>query len=40
MVSSRDGFLSSEDAAEGHGKAGVECSITVCLNTSGVVRLG
>ena len=40
MVSSRDGFLFSENAVAGQGNAGAECSGVVCLNTSGVVHLG
>ena len=35
MVSSREGFLFSTKAAFGQGRAGAECSINVCLNTSG-----
>ena len=35
MVSSREGFLFSEKVAFGHGRAGAECSINICLNTSG-----
>ena len=40
MVSSREGFLLSENAALGRGNAGAECSINVCLNTSGDGLLG
>ena len=40
MVSSREGFLYSENAAFGQGNAGTECSIKVCLNTSEEGRLG
>ena len=35
MVSLKEGFLLSETAAFSWGKAGAECSINVCLNTSG-----
>ena len=40
MVSSRDGFLFSENAALGRGNAGVECSTIVVLKMSGGDRLG
>ena len=40
MVSSREGFLFSEKAVFGQGSAGVECSISICLNTSGEGHLG
>ena len=40
MVSSRDGFLFTENAALGCGNAGVECSFTDVLKTSGEDRLG
>ena len=39
-MSSRDGFLLTERAALGCGKAGVECSFTDVLKTSGEDRLG
>ena len=40
MVSSREGFLFFEKAAFGQGRAGAECSINACLNTSGEDLLG
>ena len=40
MVSSRDGFLLTDRAAVGRGRAGVECSATVILKTSGEDRRG
>ena len=40
MVSSRDGFLFAESAAVGCGNAGVECSFTDVLKTSGEGRRG
>ena len=40
MVSSSGGFLFLENAVLGRGSAGVECSINVCLKTSGEGRLG
>ena len=40
MVSSKDGFLLTENAALGGGKAGVECSVTIVLKTSGEDHLG
>ena len=39
-MSSRDGFLFTESAALGCGNAGVECSFTDVLKTSGEDRLG
>ena len=39
-MSSRDGFLLTESAAQGCGIAGVECSFTDVLKTSGEERLG
>ena len=40
MISLREGFLFSENADFGWGSAGVECLISVCLNTSGEGCLG
>ena len=40
MVSSREGFLLSENATFGRGSAGTECLISFCLNTSGEGHLG
>ena len=40
MVSSREGFLFSENVAFGRGSVGVECSTSICLNTSGESCLG
>ena len=40
IVSSRDGFLFTESAAPGWGKAGIECSIATILKTSGDDHLG
>ena len=40
MVSLSEGFLFSEKVVFGQGRAGAECSLNVCLNTSGEGLLG
>ena len=40
MVSSREGFLFSEKAAFGQGRAGVDCSTGTSLNMSGEALFG